>query len=276
MPTINQNLMTARQQLISDYEANLLLAHVLGVNLAWLRTWPEYQLSDAQQDRFATLCQRRQAQEPIAYLLGAWAFWSFSLQVTPDTLIPRPETEHLIDWVLQQFAATPSLIVADLGTGSGAIALALALERPSWQVMATDISATALAVAKNNARNLNLPQIEWYLGAWYQALPADTRCDLIVSNPPYIAADDLHLQQDGLPYEPRSALVAENNGMADLMHLITEAAHYLKPCGWLVLEHGYNQAAAVNTLFQTAGFSNIATLKDYAGCDRISCGQLMT
>jgi release factor glutamine methyltransferase len=285
--TIKQALVSARELLnqrstdkfgtvdnsVIDFEVNLMLAHVLGVNSTWLRTWPEHQLTEAQQHEFEQLCQRRVTGEPIAYLLGEWSFWSFKLKVTPDTLIPRPETEHLVEWVLQHFSVEQKLTIADLGTGSGAIALALAMERPQWRIIATDYSPAALAIAKANAAQLQINNIEWYCGSWFDALPPSIHCDVIVSNPPYIAPHDPHLSLDGLPFEPTSALVAHESGLADIKHLIQSANQHLMPHGWLVLEHGYEQGLTVRQLFVEQGFKAVATINDYSGRERITFGQ---
>ncbi len=275
MLTINDAFTIAKEHSLSRYEAKLLLAHVLNNSLTWIDTWPESCLTDSQQKSFLAMCLRHQSGEPIPYLLGECSFWSLTLAVSPDTLIPRPETEHLVEWVLNHFADDRALTVADLGTGSGAIALVLALERPSWHIIATDRSKSALAIAQSNAKRLNLDGITWSFGSWFEALQG-VSCDLIVSNPPYIDQDDPHLLGHGLPYEPVSALVAKDKGLADLKHLILESPAFLKPNGWLVLEHGYDQGDSVKHFFKVAGFSNITTLQDYAGHDRISCAQLMS
>lgn len=289
MLTIKQALVWAKQQLTKknsiddvvstggqniDFETHLLLAHVLDVKPTWLRTWPDHILNAKQQHYFEELCLRRAAGEPIAYLIGEWSFWSFQLAVTKETLIPRPETEHLVDWVLRHFPVDKPLTVADLGTGSGAIALALALERPHWRIIATDRSVAALNVAKANAERLKIQNIEWYEGNWFAALPMAVCCDVIVSNPPYIAPNDPHLLFDGLSFEPQTALVAADEGFTDLEHLIQHAKKYLQPHGWLALEHGYNQSERVQQAFKNYGFAGIQTIKDYAGCDRITFAQI--
>ena len=206
---------------------------------------------------------------PIAYLLGQQAFWKFNLQVTPDGLIPRPETELLVETVLK-LVVTPTAKVVDLGTGSGAIALALAHERPIWQITATDKSANALTIAQNNAKNLAINSITWIESDWFSALKGQ-QFNLIVSNPPYIAPEDPHLV--ALGYEPRTALIAEKYGIADLETIIQAAPKHLLPQGYLVVEHGYQQAEIVQEMMLAAGFKDIATQLDLANHPRVTWGQ---
>jgi release factor glutamine methyltransferase len=276
--TISHWLQWGQQSLSSEFspelEASILLAHAMQVSPTYLRTWPERLVSDDKAKLFQHYCQRRQTGEPIAYILEEWAFWSLNLRVTPDTLIPRPETEHLVEWVLQHFANEQQLTVADLGTGSGAIALALASEKPQWHIVATDKSAAALAVACENAKRLRIKNIDWRLGAWFEPL-AQQRFHCIISNPPYIDPDDVHLTQGGVRFEPISALIANNEGMADLYHLIQQAGSYLHPNGYLVLEHGYQQAEAVTAAMHQHGFVEIKTYCDYAGHQRFTVGQVL-
>lgn len=252
-------------------DAEILLASVLQVPRAYLKTWPEKRLRPEQQKNFQALIAKRQQGQPVAYLLGEWEFWSLPIKVTPDTLIPRPETERLVELALEKCSAKGAS-VADLGTGSGAIALALATENPTWSLFATDISPKALAIASANATALGLNNINCFAGSWLSALP-DTQFDLIVSNPPYIDQHDPQLQSTVINWEPRSALIAEAQGLADLAAIISKAALFLQPRAWLILEHGYNQGAAVANLFQQHGYEQISTEQDLEGRDRVTCGQ---
>ena len=251
-------------------DADILLAHVLQVQRSYLYTHPEYCLSSAEQDRFAMLMQKRAEGWPVAYLTGHREFWSLELVVTPDTLIPRPETELLVELMLEKLPKTP-LLVADLGTGSGAIALALARERPQWTVYATDISLKALSVAKANAERLHIKNIIFKLGPWCSALPA-LHFDAIVSNPPYIAQDDPHLQQGALPFEPAIALVSGEDGLKDIHNIIQNATLYLKSGGYLLLEHGFTQAETVCSALLEAGYLSVASYQDFSGLNRVATG----
>lgn len=254
-------------------DAELLLAQVMGCARSRLHSRPETLLSQVQRQAFDQLLQRRQSGEPLAYLLGEQDFWSLTLSVTPAVLVPRPDTELLVEVALSLGAPGEPWRVADLGTGSGAIILALASERPAWQFYATDQSADALAVAQANAQRLGLDRVQWYRGSWCHALPAELRLHCIVSNPPYIDAADAHLQGDGLRHEPRQALVAEAAGLADLRVIIHQAPARLLPGGFLLLEHGYNQAPAVRQMLQAAGFETVQSRRDLAGHERVSLGQ---
>jgi len=249
-------------------EAEILLAHVLQVSRSYLHTWPEKIITLEQHDAFSHLLARRLQGEPIAYLIGHREFWSIDLTLTPDVLIPRPETELLVELVLQSIHAD-NAVIADLGTGSGAIALALAQERPSWQVYATDASHAALAVAKYNAKRLNLERVTFLAGSWCQALP-DLKFDAIVSNPPYIAEEDAHLNQGDLRFEPRCALASAERGLQDLKQIIWQAKDYLKPGGFLFLEHGFDQAKDVATFFVKADYTLITHHADLSGLDRVT------
>lgn len=256
-------------------DAQILLAQVLKVSRAYLYTWPEREMTPAEQAQFLELLARRTAGEPIAYILGQKEFWSLPLQVNAATLIPRPETELLVEQTLACLPADQPCRVLDLGTGSGAIALALAASRPHWQLTATDSSAGALAIAKTNAANLKLNNIQFYFGSWFTALPTGCHFDAILSNPPYIALGRPELEEGDLAFEPRSALTAGPEGLDDLKIIIHEAPAYLLPEGWLLLEHGYDQAEAVAGLLKAANFSAIASIEDYAGHPRVSRGQIL-
>lgn len=251
-------------------DAQLLLAHVLGKNRTWLYAWPEAAVTTPDLQRFDALLAARAAGTPVAYLLGSREFWSLNLQVSPAVLIPRPETELLVQTALELGPAGPAL-VADLGTGSGAIALALASERLQWQLHATDASADALAVAQCNLAALGLANVKILHGNWCDPLPVHNY-DLILSNPPYIAEDDKHLQQGDLRFEPRAALVAEAAGLQDILDLAPPALLRLKQGGWLLLEHGWQQGAAVRSTLQLAGFQQVETRCDPAGRERMTIG----
>ncbi len=252
-------------------DAELLLAHVLGRPRSHLYAWPERRPSAECIARFEQLIERRRSGEPIAYLIGRREFWSLELEVTPDTLIPRPETELLVELALARLPGDAAVEVADLGTGSGAIALAIARERPLARVVATDDNPAALAVAERNARRLGLDNIEFAGGDWCTAL-SDRRFDLIVSNPPYIAADCVHPRHGDLRFEPRAALVAGADGLAALHTIIDQAPAHLVAAGRLLLEHGFDQGEAVAALLRQRGFVEVATHPDPAGHDRVGMG----
>ncbi|QOY62300.1 peptide chain release factor N(5)-glutamine methyltransferase [Lysobacter sp. H21R4] len=253
-------------------EAELLLAHALGRSRTWLYAHGDEELDDAVAERFGALLERRRAGEPVAYLTGQRGFWRFDLQVSPATLIPRAETELLVEQTLARLPADRKLRVADLGTGSGAVALAVAMERPSVHVIATDASESALAVAAGNARALGLGNVQFCHGDWLQPL-AGMRFDLIVSNPPYIAEDDAHLGQGDLRFEPRSALAAGADGLDDIRTIIGDAPALLASGGWLLLEHGLDQGNAVRALMREAGLGELETVLDLEQRDRVSLGR---
>lgn len=253
-------------------EADLLLAHVLERSRTWLFTHGDAAAEPAQAERFRALVARRETGEPVAYLTGRRGFWRFDLAVSPATLIPRPETERLVELALERLPEGVPLRVADLGTGSGAIALSLAYERPQAGVVATDASEAALDVARSNAAELGLRNVEFRSGDWCVPL-GDERFDLIASNPPYIAADDPHLERGDLPFEPGSALASGADGLDAIRTIARDAPRRLKPGGWLLLEHGWDQGAAVRALLETAGFVEVATERDLEGRDRVTLGR---
>lgn len=261
------------QQAAPQLEAELLLAKSLRCLRTHLWAYPDQIVDEQAQHIFATLLERRVAGEPIAYLLGYQEFWSLSLKVTPDTLIPRPETEGLVELALKKLPLNLSHRVVDLGTGSGAIALALATERPDWRIVATDDSDAALAVAQHNAQVFQLNQIDFFSGFWCSALPANERFAAIVSNPPYIAHGDAHLQQGDLRFEPKTALVSGREGLDDLQHIISTAQSHLAENGWLLLEHGYQHSVAVCDLLSTHGYTQVESFRDLAGQLRYSVGK---
>jgi release factor glutamine methyltransferase len=259
----------------AQIDAELLLAAALGATRAGLYAWPERALTPAERTRFEALLERRILGEPLAYILEEREFWTLRLRVTPAVLIPRPETELLVETALglAGSAAAKALRVADLGTGSGAIALALASERPHWQLLATDQSAAALQVASDNAVRLGIRNIGFRQGSWCEALP-EGLFDMILSNPPYIAPGDAHLGRGDLRFEPSSALVAAEQGLADLRAICRAAARHLAPGGWLLLEHGFEQGPAVRQLLANAGFCGVRTLADLNALPRVTLGCL--
>ncbi len=255
-------------------EAEILLAHTLEVSRTYLRTWPLKTVGLAEQARFRALVARRQTGEPIAYLLGLQEFWSLPFQVSEAVLIPRPETEMLVEQVLLCFPKEATDIrILELGTGSGAIALSIAKERPNWQLVATDKSKAALQIAQNNAKALSVENVEFLCGDWFTVfsplLHQEHTFHAIVSNPPYIAAGDKHLQEGDLCYEPKTALISGVDGLEDLKKIISAAQDYLQPEGWLLLEHGFQQALQVTALLEYAAFSAIKNLQDLSGLPRI-------
>lgn len=250
-------------------DVELLLCHCLGKPRSYLRAWPERLLSAAEEQQLLGLLARRQAGEPIAYIVGEREFWSLPLQVSPATLIPRPETELLVETALA-LPLPAKCRALDLGTGTGAIALALAKERPDWQLTATDLSPAALALARTNSEKLRLP-IELIQSDWFSALT--DRYQLILSNPPYIDAADPHLREGDVRFEPASALVAEADGLGDLFAIIEQAPYFLTPGGWLLLEHGWQQAEALVTALAARGFTKVRWQADLAGHARMSLGQ---
>lgn len=256
---------------IGREDALHLLLHVLDKPHAWLYTHDDALMPPGQQAQFAALVARREAGEPVAYLTGERGFWTLCLQVSPATLVPRSETELLVEAALERMAGMAAPDVLDLGTGSGAVALALASERPDARVQAVDSSREALAVAAANAARLGLA-VAFHAGSWFAPV-AGQRFALVVSNPPYIRADDPHLAQGDVRFEPRTALVSGADGLADLRHIIGHAPAHLQPSGWLLLEHGWDQGQAVRQLLREAGFAAVATRRDVEGRERVSLGQ---
>lgn len=261
-----------------EIDAEVLLGHSLGQSRAWLLTYQDEELDEQQHSEFQHLVERRRQGEPIAYILGNREFWSLNLNVSPATLIPRPETEILVEVAIEKaiHKATSStnntLSIADLGTGSGAIALALASELPAAFITAVDKSKEALEVAIQNAEACQLSNVEFITSNWFDAI-LEHQFDLICSNPPYIETQDPHLQQGDLRFEPHSALASGPDGFFDLQQIIAKAPHYLNDGGWLILEHGFQQAMRTQTLLAEHGFVNIDTREDYAGHPRITFGQ---
>ncbi|WP_417598252.1 peptide chain release factor N(5)-glutamine methyltransferase [Oceanospirillum sp.] len=257
-------------------DSECLLADCVRQSRTWLFTWPDKILKDEQWRRFEQLVERRKTGEPVAYLLGYREFWGLTLKVSPDTLIPRPDTEDLVAKVLELMPQAEAK-VADLGTGTGAIALALASERPNWQITACDFNPGAVTLAEVNRKTLGFEQVTVLQSDWCQALETDAVAsggfDLIASNPPYIEDDDPHLSQGDVRFEPLSALTSGSDGLDDIRLITQQAAGCLRPGGWLIFEHGYNQASAVRGILSAAGYQNAQTALDLAGVDRMSFAQ---
>ena len=253
-------------------DAELLLAAALGKSRSYLHTWPEKIVSSEAALAFSDFLLRRRGGEPVAYILGQQGFWKLDLEVAPHTLIPRPDTELLVEAALELLPQTPARVL-DLGTGSGAIALALANERPAWQVTAVDRVPEAVALAERNRQRLGLNNATVLSSHWFSALDGQ-RFHLIISNPPYIASSDPHLAEGDVRFEPASALVAGVDGLDDLRLIIAQAPKHLEADGWLMLEHGYDQAEAVRELLSAQGFSEVHSRTDLGGHQRISLGRL--
>lgn len=254
-------------------EAEVLLAHVLRRPRGWLYAHGDDELAPADAASFAALLARRRAGEPVAYLTGRQGFRDLELAVTPDTLVPRPETELLVELALARLPVDGVARVADLGTGSGAIALAIARARPRAQVLATDASHAALDVARANARELGAGNVAFAAGHWWRAV-GDERFDLVASNPPYIAEGDPHLSRGDLRHEPCSALVSGRDGLDAIREIAADAVRHLLPGGWLLLEHGWGQGVAVRTLLRDAGLRDVDTALDLEGRERVTAGCL--
>ncbi|KRG67348.1 peptide chain release factor N(5)-glutamine methyltransferase [Pseudoxanthomonas dokdonensis] len=272
---VSQWLLDATAQLPAEdgrQVAELLLGHALQRDRAWLFAHARDPVPASAASALQDLLRRRLAGEPVAYLLGRRGFWTLDLEVSPDTLIPRPETELLVEQVLQRVAADSDGRLLDLGTGSGAIALAVASERPRMQVWASDASAGALAVARRNAASHGLERVQFRHGSWWQPF-AGMRFDVIASNPPYIAAADPHLQRGDLRHEPASALSSGADGLDAIRAIVAGAPHHLNPHGWLLLEHGWDQGEAIRALLRDAGLQAVQTVQDLEARDRVSLGQ---
>lgn len=266
-----QNWLLATRQRIDGLDARLLLEHVTGFSRTHLIAYPDTLLNQEQEARLEQLLRRREAGEPLAYLVGHIGFMNLVLKVTPDVLIPRPETEELVELALKKLENQPDTRILDLGTGSGAIPIALALALPQAHVTAVDISAAALAIARENGDKYGA-RIDWLKSDWFSAL-AGQRFDLIVSNPPYIHPQDQHLSGDGLRFEPRTALTDGTDGLSCIRRIVSDAPLHLEPGGWLFFEHGWDQGEQSRNLLALAGFKYPETRVDLAGHERISGGQ---
>ncbi|ARU32079.1 protein-(glutamine-N5) methyltransferase, release factor-specific [Sulfuriferula sp. AH1] len=255
------------------FEVQLLMAQALQINRAWLIAHSDEPPPDTAYMQYQGMLERRLHGEPMAYIFGEKEFYGIRLHVTPDVLIPRPETELLVELALEYIPADRACRVLDLGTGSGAIAISLATLRSQAQVAAVDMSLAALQVAEANAQRLGLSNLQFMHSDWWQQIPAMPLFDVIVSNPPYIAVDDAHLRQGDLRFEPISALAASDAGLSDLRCIIGQAPRYLAATGMLLLEHGYDQGVAVRSLLSDAGFDAVVTHRDLAGVERVSLGR---
>lgn len=274
--SIQNSLLSATQSGIERLDAQLLLLHALGKSQsdrAWLITHDTESLSEPVLLAFQVLCQRRQQGEPLAYLVGSKPFFGLDLQVDKRVLVPRPDTETLVEWALTlAVSSNKTTSLLDMGTGSGAIALAIKHSKPDWQVTALDASIDALIVAQNNAKRLNL-NINFLLSSWFDAL-SNEKFDVIVSNPPYIVEGDWHMT--ALTHEPKQALTSGADGLDDIRQIIAHAPKFLTSNGWLLLEHGYDQAVAVRDLLDKRGFVQVQSKLDLAGIERCSGGQWLT
>jgi release factor glutamine methyltransferase len=253
-------------------EIQILLRRALGVEQAWLLAHPESALEGAVEERYGAMLARRLAQEPIAYILGEREFYGLLFEVTPDVLIPRPETELVVELAVARVPKTAPWRILDLGTGSGCIAITLASLLPHARVVATDLSEAALAVAGRNAKRHRVTNVDLRKGSWFEPV-GPQRFDLIVSNPPYIAAGDAHVQQGDLRFEPAAALVADANGLEALSEIIAEAPRHLLPGAWLLVEHGHDQATAVTQFLLASGFEDVFSRNDLAGIPRVAGGR---
>ncbi len=258
-------------------DAEVLMCHVLGRDRTWLYTWGDKACPPWEHARFDALVAARAQGTPVAYLTGEREFWGLRLATSPTTLIPRPDTETLVELALNRATLSAGRLL-DLGTGTGAIALAFASEQPSWRVLGVDVREEAVALATCNARALGIANVRFLLSDWFGALESQEEAgllfDIIVSNPPYIAADDPHLGAGDVRFEPRSALVADADGMGDLLHLVNAAQGYLATSGWLMLEHGYQQAEKVREALECAGYQNVESVRDLGGHERVTLGHL--
>ena len=273
---IKQALLDAKALLAqsdsAELDAELLLAKVLNKDRAYLYTWPEKMLSQQEISEFQLFCQRRIKGHPIAYLIGERSFWNFNFKVSAQVLIPRPETELLVEIALEKIENEKAL-VADLGTGSGAIALSIAGERPGCTVLACDLSVDALSVARENAEHLKIPNVLFKQGAWCDAF-SETGLDAVISNPPYIDEADKHLSEGDVRFEPLLALVSADNGLKDIKIIAKQAQNKLKQGGWLLLEHGYQQGLAVRGILNNLAYESVATHNDLSGNERVTVAKL--
>ncbi|WP_371372511.1 peptide chain release factor N(5)-glutamine methyltransferase [Thalassotalea aquiviva] len=254
-------------------DARVLMAHVVDKPLSYLLAWSDTMLTTSQYQQFIKSVERRRAGEPVAFITGKREFWSLELFVDPCTLIPRPDTEILVEQVLNQ-NPEPNTRLLDLGTGTGAIALALAFENPTWSVEAVDFNKDAVALAQKNAEHHGIKNVRIYQSDWFSSIPQQPLFDLIVSNPPYIDVNDQHLSHGDVRFEPSSALVASEQGFADIIHIINTSKRYLKSGGQLYLEHGFEQHLHVQALLAQAGYIQIESFIDYGNNPRITMGYL--
>lgn len=271
--SIRQVLQVTSRQ-IAPIDARMLLQYVLNESPVFLHTHDDQTLTSQQQQHFSQLVARRLNGEPVAYLTGEREFYDLTFKVTPAVLIPRPETELLVELALQRLPVDQVCHVLDLGTGSGAIALTIAKQRPRANIVAVDISIDAIEIARVNAENMGIKNVSIIIGNWFNELCRE-QFDLIISNPPYVAAEDSHLKRGDLRFEPQVALIADADGLSCLHEIISTAPKYLLPDGWLLVEHGYDQAGNCRQLLETAGFSHTFSSPDLAGIMRVSGGQVL-
>lgn len=274
---IQQALQLASQSLAESsvsatLDAQVLLSHILQCNTAHLIAWPEKDLSEQQQSEYQSLIQRRQQGLPVAHLTAQREFWSLDFAVNNSTLIPRPETETLVEFILDRFNNKKKLSMLDMGTGTGAIAIAIAKEKPQWNIVASEISEAALKLARENCNKHQANNITLIHSHWFNNITQND-FDIIVSNPPYIATDDPHLQQGDVRFEPESALISGETGMNDIEHICLHAKSHLKNNGWLIIEHGYNQKLQVADCFARNGFIQIEQKQDLSGHTRMTAGR---
>ncbi|OEF27421.1 peptide chain release factor N(5)-glutamine methyltransferase [Vibrio rumoiensis] len=277
MLSIEQNLHAAIQALINSgsespsLDAAVLMCHILDKPRSYLLTWPEKELEQEQQSRFDALIAKRASGEPVAYIVGEREFWSLPLEVSTSTLIPRADTERLVELAIDKVSLLDGDIL-DLGTGTGAIALALATEFPKRNVVGIDLQVEAQQLATRNAEKLKITNAHFLQGSWFSPIEASAQFACVVSNPPYIDKMDAHLAQGDVRFEPLTALVAEEKGLADLRYIAEHARHYLLDGGWLLMEHGFEQGKAVRDILQEYGYQQITTEKDYGHNDRVTLG----
>lgn len=271
------NLITQGQQLLqasgsdsAKLDVEILLCFVLGKERSYLFTWPEKKLTDEQLHHFLPLLVRRIQGEPVAYIVGIKEFWSLPLSVSNATLIPRPDTETLVELVLEQYTHRNDIFCLDLGTGTGAIALALASEKPTWKIDAIDFNIDAVQLAQLNAKQCQLDHVNIFQSDWFSQVTDNKKYDFIVSNPPYIDSKDENLTQGDVRFEPTSALVANDQGLADIKHIASMARNFLTSQGHLFFEHGFEQGKAARDILATLGFENTQTVQDLNGHDRIT------
>lgn len=275
LPTISTLRELGKKALHSDLESDVLLAHCLKVSRSYLYTHSDEPVEGENAQKFQSCVQRRLLGEPIAYITGKKEFWSLELDISDAVLIPRPETELIIETVFDSIPKeTPNIRLLDLGTGSGAIAVAIAHECLHWEIVAVDKSQAAIEIARQNANNYSLTNIQFYIGNWFEAINEKKGFDIIVSNPPYIANHDPHLNEGDLRFEPKLALVSGREGLDALSHIIVSSKLFLKKSGYLILEQGYNQGEFVALTMKEQGYTNVEIFKDLAGHDRVTKGQL--
>lgn len=278
MPTSIEHALQNAALLLAEHQspspkidASVLLCHVLDKPSSYLYTWSDKLLTDEEEAAFNALLARRKLGEPVAYIIGYRDFWSLRLHVEPSTLIPRPDTERLVELALEHLPQGEGSLL-DLGTGTGAIALAIASERQDITVTGVDLRDEAVALAKRNQIANGIKQASFLQSSWFDNLPAQ-RFTMIVSNPPYIDPEDPHLSQGDVRFEPKSALIADDHGLADIRHICQQSPDFLIDGGWLMIEHGYDQGEAVRAIFSAAGLLDVVTQQDYAGLDRVTMGR---